>query len=555
MIPRSQAIYASLKRGVTRFQGDAPGDLWASPVDVVSPWCLWELDTAQAARKDADRARGTGREPDETRPGPLLLGSFDNRLLGVNRGFKAADGSVDFPHDDRHMMTIAGTRGGKTSRVILPNLYTYPGSVIAIDPKGELATKSAQHRAEVLGQKVFVLDPYGAATGCGLNAASWNPLAEIDPKSDEALDDARKLAEAMTISSGRDSDAHWIENAQNVIAAVILYVLNIPTTHDAPPRNLLTVRDMLMLNTQEIKDTAKRDPKDPGSAAARQRAFYSLLQGADVDEDGQPLYDGFIAAMGATLESMADKERESVFSTARTQTRFLDSRKMRGALSGEPFKLADLKRESISLYLCLPARYMHEQRRWMRLIINLALAAFERDPTVPRWPILFLLEEFPQLGVMQEMKIAAALLAGYGIRLWFIIQDTSQLEDLYGKTGWETFFANCGTIQAFNLNSMATLQYLSQRIGSTTFWQASKGERSLDQRRAGATGESQALHTQPLATERELADLITRTTGNQLILTSDGPPRIVHLLQHATVAKIKAGTLPEVAGLRGRPTT
>ncbi len=45
--------------------------------------------------------------------------------------------------DDRHILTVAGSRAGKGVSLIVPNLLFWPGSVIAIDPKGELATVTA----------------------------------------------------------------------------------------------------------------------------------------------------------------------------------------------------------------------------------------------------------------------------------------------------------------------------------------------------------------------------------------------------------------------------
>ncbi len=78
----------------------------------------------------------------------VLLGRYQDRLIGrVN--------------DDRHIVTVAGSRAGKGRSLILPNLATWPGSVIAIDLKGELAAKTARWRAEGLKQHVVVLDPYG----------------------------------------------------------------------------------------------------------------------------------------------------------------------------------------------------------------------------------------------------------------------------------------------------------------------------------------------------------------------------------------------------------
>ena len=57
-------------------------------------------------------------------------------------------------------MTVAGSRAGKSSTVLIPNLRQYPGSVVVLDPKGELARATIEHRRR-MGQKCFVLDPFG----------------------------------------------------------------------------------------------------------------------------------------------------------------------------------------------------------------------------------------------------------------------------------------------------------------------------------------------------------------------------------------------------------
>ena len=61
--------------------------------------------------------------------------------------------------DDRHIVTVAGNRAGKSSSVLIPNLLRYPASMVVLDPKGELAMATAAHRQR-MGQKVYVLDPF-----------------------------------------------------------------------------------------------------------------------------------------------------------------------------------------------------------------------------------------------------------------------------------------------------------------------------------------------------------------------------------------------------------
>ncbi len=50
--------------------------------------------------------------------------------------------------DDRHALTIAGSRAGKGVSLIVPNLLLYDGSIVAIDPKGELARITARRGAK-----------------------------------------------------------------------------------------------------------------------------------------------------------------------------------------------------------------------------------------------------------------------------------------------------------------------------------------------------------------------------------------------------------------------
>lgn len=59
------------------------------------------------------------------------------------------------------------------------------------------------------------------------------------------------------------------------------------------------------------------------------------------------------------------------------------------------------------------------------------------------------------------------LMAGYGLQLWPILQDMSQLNALYGKRAG-TFVANAGVQQVFGVNDLETAQWLSRMIGQET---------------------------------------------------------------------------------------
>jgi type IV secretion system protein VirD4 len=111
--------------------------------------------------------------------------------------------------DDRHVLTIAGSRTGKGVSLLVPNLLRYDGSAIVIDPKGELARVTARARRQK-GQKVVVLDPFNEN---GRHArGSFNPLDELNPKSRSIVVDAGAIADAMITPN--DRDPHWSNSAR-----------------------------------------------------------------------------------------------------------------------------------------------------------------------------------------------------------------------------------------------------------------------------------------------------------------------------------------------------
>jgi len=77
---------------------------------------------------------------------------------------------------DRHLLTSAPTRGGKGVSHIIPNLLSYAGSVLVIDPKAENLLVTAKARQD-MGQEVLAIDPWNiGAAKAGLSPARINPL-------------------------------------------------------------------------------------------------------------------------------------------------------------------------------------------------------------------------------------------------------------------------------------------------------------------------------------------------------------------------------------------
>ncbi len=177
-------------------------------------------------------------------------------------------------------------------------------------------------------------------------------------------------------------------------------------------------------------------------------------------------YRGVLAGIGNRFLAMPKSERGSVFSTAAVQTDFLNSLSLREISERSDFRLDELRGDRpMTIVLCLPVGRMTSHARWLRLVVQLACTVLERRGAYPRHlpPILFMMEEFATLGHMEIMERAAAYFPGFGIKLWAILQDISQLKRNYDR-GWETFLGNAGLVQCFANGDQSTLDYLSRRL-------------------------------------------------------------------------------------------
>lgn len=435
-----------------------------------------------------------------------LDASWTYSRAGVFLGYLARRGIGRV--DDRHILTVAGSRSGKGVSLVIPNLLLYEGSILALDPKGELAriTKAERERK---GQRCVILDPFNANRR--YPSSSYNPLAEIDPASPEAVDDAALIADSLVVEE-HGGDNHWTESAKLLLRGLILHALCMPPEE----RNLVTVRRLLMLAHPTLESVKEADQRDLA-------LFYDMTMQAGA-------FNGVLAATGQAFLNMRASERQSVLSTARTQTGFLDSKPLQDILQGLDFRVADLKHGKTTLYLCLPASRMATHAKWFRVIINLAMTIFEREATVPTLPVLMVLDEFPILGHMQRIETAAGQIASFGVKLWTILQDLTQIQRLY-KESWETFVGNAGVLTFFGNADMTTLKYISEKLGSRAYKLATPTRAGLSAQLGGAPALSENLRVDPLLAPHEVERLLARETERLLVLTPGSHPVI---LQRAT---------------------
>jgi type IV secretion system protein VirD4 len=365
----------------------------------------------------------------------------------------------------QHVISIAPTRSGKGVSLIIPNLLTYRGSVLVVDPKGENAWITAAFRREAFGQETVILDPwgevnrrYGAMAGATEPIARFNPLSILDPDSDEYVDDLAYLADSIIISQS-SRDPHWDDSARELVAGLIAFVVESPAYRaDA---SLGLVRGLLSLPGKELRVAIK---------------------------DAQALGAGSIARAKLARFDADTNEINSVMSTARTQTGFLDSEVLTRNMAESDFSFEELCRGNISIYLVLPPDKLQTYARWLRLMVSIAIRAVAQAGRVSApsrgggairavapggsqnpsgLPALFMLDEFGTIGKLDAVAQAYGLMAGLGMIIWAFAQDLNQLKRDY-PDHWETFIGNSQAMTCFGVMDNFTADYVSKMLGTQT---------------------------------------------------------------------------------------
>lgn len=371
---------------------------------------------------------------------------------------------------DGHVLTVAPTRSGKGVGLVIPNLLHYPGSVIVVDPKGENYAVTHRYRAERLKQRIVCIDPFHVVSDKGAATDSINPLDGLVDYSrppstylkqnPELLDEVGMIADSLVVRPADEKDPHWNDKCRTLLKGLVLAVV-----YGLGPkgrRHLSCVRTMLTAGLERLV------------------GFLPIMESFKEDVDG------VLGRAAREIRSMGREEFKNVISFALKHTEFMDSPLVGECLGRDckectgTYNLRDLKTKGgVTIYLILPPHYLAQYGRLFRLWITMAMASMTRTIGKPKdgCPVLFILDEMAQLGTMDMMRKAVSLLAGYGMSVWMIWQDLSQLKSLY-KDDWPSFIANAKIQQFFGINDHETAKYISEMLGEETIKIETKSESS-----------------------------------------------------------------------------
>ncbi|MGB3472764.1 MAG: type IV secretory system conjugative DNA transfer family protein [Erythrobacter sp.] len=297
-----------------------------------------------------------------------------------------------------NILLVAPTRSGKGVGFVIPNALTFPGSMVALDVKGELWDETARARAQ-LGDKVFRFAPFDFKKP----THNYNPLAKVA--------DIEDMEELWT---GLGRVAHLFlqveENKGWLDGSILLFVA---AGVLAVQRGNATMGEIyrIIFGTGEGEDLGK-SPADLLLRAAQEchypPAARQLNYVASLDPKIQQSTISILSAAG--LHQWSNPKVERV-----TRTSDFDFREMR--------------RTPMSIYLEVLSDDIKDLNSLIRLFFA-DLISFMRSSKPEEdepFPVFILLDEFDQLGHMPLIVQAMKQTAGHGGRFAIVTQSVPGL--------------------------------------------------------------------------------------------------------------------------------
>lgn len=389
-------------------------------------------------------------------------GGLDKTILvGKKNGRYLTYGGYQF------VILAAPTRSGKGVGIVVPNCLNYSDSLVVLDIKGENFDITSGFRAKH-GQKVYLFAPFDEA---GVTHR-YNPLEYISDDPAQRLGDIDAIGTAL-YSGGNQNDKFWSENAKDLFRGLCLFVLE---------------RKDLPKTFGEILRQASGKGKP-----LKEYIFEELKKAQDT---GHPFSNACIDCLNRVL-SNSENSLAGIVATFGTPLLFFQNPRVDLATSANDFDLREVRRERMSIYFKMPPNKLKEGSVLVNLffdqLLNLNTRVLPSQDKTLKHQCLVLLDEMTSIGKVAMIAQAVSYMAGYNMRLLTIIQNKSQLEDVYGKAGALTLLSNHAlmvmyapspTVQSDAQEYSEMLGYETVKSRSRTSSMQSSSTSTSDQRRA-----------------------------------------------------------------------
>ena len=370
----------------------------------------------------------------------LIVGKFKGRYLRNS--------------SNQSVLVCAPQGTGKSAATIIPMAYSYEGSSIFLDVKGELWNITSKHRSQFSNCKLFAptlgLDNHSSTVGFNpLDEKMINDIISKSKKHDEGdkafnrvIDYIEKIANVVfPTANSDDKGKFFVGGAGDIFKFFATYNVkmyggtSIPAIYDA----VLESSDfkMLVANAVEVFESA-------GDT-------HNVRLGNSI------------------LNSSGDSGADILKTFTRTLSPFT-SPIVRTSLERSDFTYEDFRKESFSLYLYVPTAEIEKLQPILSVMINYLTDEFlsHSYDKNEHQQVCFFLDEFYRLGKMQTLVDMPTLGRSQGLRAVFSFQNFGQMTKLYGKESIASMMSATDIKIFYQQNDIETAKQFSETIGKTT---------------------------------------------------------------------------------------
>lgn len=454
---------------------------------VIAAWSVFTfLSTKDCSYGDARFARSADIKKmgllDKQNASGIIVGKFGKKLLS--------------PNCLRHGIALAPTRSGKTAGFVIPSALSFKGSLIIVDPKGELEKLLAKPLKKA-GKTVYTIDWSNENS-----KDSWNPLSlKVFPSVFSSYGEAERQAEriaAMLVGQKAQTEDHWETNAKKHIAALILFSVYLGELSELrlDPRNPQTIKDFNDFHEPHLSKVYHFIAKDV-DVAKLLTGDEEALTSAKQNLEELITYAAHVHAPARILNDLSawrnapDNEAGSHMTTFLSKLQIWRSQTVEGATRRCSFEWQDLRDSPCAVFIKFPQRDAQSLGVLTALFFETFFGWSLDIPRKPlECPIAILADEFGSLPKINLMTDFLSKGAGMGTVIWIIVQDFAQIKKTYDDKGFDTIKTNCSYLLIYAQNNFNTQKELSQMTGKTTAkrrslsW-SSKGDTSVSHNTEG----------------------------------------------------------------------
>lgn len=410
----------------------------------------------------------------------------------------------------------APTRSGKGVGIVIPNLLEWQESAVVQDIKQECFDYTSKYRKEILGQEVYLFNPFSRQTH------RYNPLSYIDMNDKENCDSQlMDLANILYPLDGDSTSIFFNGLAQNLFIGLCYLWRDLQLTDMGKNLQNAFNIDIGEFNFYNILQLSKGlSLQNEQQSVKGFDDTYKFLNYCGV------LDKATIRRLETYFNINSDATKSGVMSSFNAPLVPFESETLRLSTETSDFDLRALRKKKMTIYIGITPDQLTNAKFilnifWSQLIL-LNTKELPQSNKELKYTCLMVMDEFTAPGRIPIYQSAISFMAGYCLRSLMIYQSNSQLETPqplgYGKEGAKTLLTNHACQIFYAPREQEDAEAISRILGNTTFKTSSQ---SINSGANGGGSRSISEASRALMLPQELREM---PFENELITIDSGKP-------------------------------